>query len=236
MNVFQIVITGEDSLVTGDKLSTFNIEQQVYTSGGGTTLPQRALVGYMSGTVDRQRYPKYRYYDTSWSDEIEIISPSTDKIREVRLEFNPNPGYNDRAVMVVLTGDGYLEAYDYDGFSWSTATTLSRIWTYAPYSPEKPFDIAFEKTSGECIVIYNNELNNNGYQELAYRTFDGYSWSPEYYLDDPKIDWPGSGVDFKWVKLATDYSDGSNKIGFVAFDAGWWDTVMAIWDGSSWTD
>ena len=31
LNVFQIVITGEDSLVTGDKLSTFNIEQQIYT-------------------------------------------------------------------------------------------------------------------------------------------------------------------------------------------------------------
>lgn len=236
LNVFQIVILGEDSLVTGDKLSTFNIEQDIYTSGGGTTLPQKALVGYRSGTIDRQKYPKYRYYDTSWSDEIELISPANDKVRDVRLEFNPNPYYNDRAVMVVLTEDGYLQAYDYDGFSWSAATTLSRIWTYAPYQPEKPFDMAFEKTNGDCIVIYNNELNNNGYQELAYRVFDGYTWSQEYYLDDPKTTWPGSGVDFKWVKLATDYSEGSNKIGFVAFDAGWWDTVMAIWDGSSWTD
>ena len=91
LNVFQIVILGEDSLVTGDKLSTFNIEQDIYTSGGGTTLPQKALVGYRSGTIDRQKYPKYRYYDTSWSDEIELISPANDKVRDVRLEFNPNP-------------------------------------------------------------------------------------------------------------------------------------------------
>ena len=91
LNVFQIVILGEDSLVTGDKLSTFNIEQDIYTSGGGTTLPQKALVGYRSGTIDRQKYPKYRYYDTSWSDEIELISPANDKVRDVRLEFNPKP-------------------------------------------------------------------------------------------------------------------------------------------------
>lgn len=235
LNVFQIMITGDDSLVTGEKLSTFNIEQDVFTSGGGTTLPVRSIVGYMSGTLDRQKYPKYRYYDNAWSDEIEIITPASDKLREVRVEFNPNPNYNDKAVMVVLTDDGYLQAYDYDGFSWSTPTTLSRLWTYAPYRPEKPFDIAYEATSGDCLVIYNNELNNNGFQELAYRIFDGYTWSPEYYLDDPKIDWPGSGVDFKWIKLATDYSDGSNNIGFVAFDAGWWDYQLAIWDGSSWT-
>ncbi|MFW6109407.1 MAG: hypothetical protein ACOC6N_03055 [archaeon] len=175
----------------------------------------------MSGTVDKQRYPKYRYYDTAWSEEIEIITPVSDKVREVRVEFNPNPSYNDRAVMVILTDDGYLEAYDYDGFSWSTPTTLARIYSNAPYRPEKPFDIAFEKTSENCLVIYNNKLNNNGLEELAYRIFDGYSWSQEYYLNDPKIEWSGSGVDFKWISLATDYSEDSNNIGFVAFDAGW---------------
>ncbi|MBD3172019.1 hypothetical protein GF326_06070 [Candidatus Bathyarchaeota archaeon] len=236
LNVFQILITGDDTLIEGDKLSTFNIEQSVYTSGGGTTLPLRSIVGYMSGTVDKQRYPKYRYYDTAWSEEIEIITPVSDKVRDVRVEFNPNPSYNDRAVMVILTDDGYLEAYDYDGFSWSTPTTLARIYSNAQYRPEKPFDIAFEKTSGNCLVIYNNELNNNGLEELAYRIFDGYSWSQEYYLNDPKIEWPGSGVDFKWISLATDYSEASNNIGFVAFDAGWWDYVMAIWNGTNWTD
>jgi len=44
LNVFQILITGDDTLIEGDKLSTFNIEQSVYTSGGGTTLPLRSIV------------------------------------------------------------------------------------------------------------------------------------------------------------------------------------------------
>ncbi len=234
LNVFEILITGEDSIVTGDKLSTINIEQDIYTSGGGTSLPVNTFVGYMSGTVDRQMYPKYRYYDESWSDEIEIVSPVSEKIREVRLAFNPNPSDNDRAVMVVLTDDGYLQAYDYDGFSWSTPTTLARLWNYSPYQPLKPFDIAFESLSGDCLVIYENELYNNGYRELAYRIFDGTTWSQEYYLDDPKNDWPNSNQDYDWIRLESDPN--SDNIGFVTFDAGWWDYELAIWDGSDWTD
>jgi len=61
LNVFQILITGEDSLITGDKLSTYNIKQEVVTSGGGTTLPVRSMIGYTSRTVNKLKYPKYRY-------------------------------------------------------------------------------------------------------------------------------------------------------------------------------
>ena len=236
LNVFQIIITGEDTFVQGDRLSTYNIEQTIYTSGGGTTLPLRIMTGYMSGTVDRQKYPKYRYNDGNWSDEIELINAASDKVREVRLEFNPHPSYNDRAVLVVLTDDGYLQAYTYNGFAWSTPFTLGRLWLSAPSVPTRPFDIAYEKTSGNLMVLYSNELNNNGYQELAYRFFDGASWSQEYYLDDPKTIYPAGGVSYRWIRLATDYTSGSDKIGFVGWENGWWKYSIAIWDGSNWVD
>jgi len=236
LNVFQIIITGEDTLIEGDKISTFNIEQEIYTSGGGTSLPIRVLLGYRSKTVDGEKYPKYRYYDELWSNETEIISPAEDKIREVRVEFNPNPFFNDRAIMVVLTQEGYLEAYDYDSFSWGSPTILGRLWVSEPLYPTRPFDIAYEKNSGHAIVVYSNALNNNGYTELAYRTWDGYTWSQEYYIDDPKSDTASSGINYEWIRLSMDPTEGSDKIGFAAFDSGWMEYSLAMWNGSSWTD
>jgi len=233
LNVFQILITGEDSLITGDKLSTYNIEQEVVTSGGGTTLPVKSMIGYTSSTVNKLKYPKYRYYDTSWSDEIQIVSPAPSNLREIRMEFCPLPSRNDEAILVGLTFDGYLEAWVYNGFSWSNPTEIARVWSGWSSIRARPFDIAYESVSGNAIILYDNSLNNNGQKELAYRVWNGASWSQEHYLDDPKDNWP-AGIDYRWVKLASDPN--SDQIGFIGLDSGWWEYSLAVWDGDDWVD
>ena len=232
LNVFQILITGQDTFIEGEKLSYYNIEQTIYTSGGGTTLPVRTLAAYMSGTIDRQPYPKYRFNDGNWSDEVEIINPVSDKVREVRLEFNPHPSYNDRALLIIVDDNGYLYSYDYNGFSWSTPEILGRLWLSMPSQPARPFDIAFERTSGNAIILYSNELNNDGSKDLAYRVWDGVYWSSEYYLDDPKSS--TANTKYMWVQLAPSQSGGTDNIGFVGIDNNNLEYASAIWDGSSW--
>ena len=231
LNVFQILITGEDSFVPGDKLSTYNIEQTIYTSGGGTTLAVKTLAAYMSGTIDRQKYPKYRFNDGNWSAEIELINPVQEKIREVRIEFNPHPSYNDRALMIIVDDDGYLYSYDYNGFSWSTPVILGRVWISAPSEPARPFDIAFER-SGHAVLLYSNVLNNDGSKDLAYRIWNGVSWGSEQYLDDPKSS--TANTKYMWVQLAPSQGDGSDNIGFVGIDNNNLEYASAVWDGSSW--
>ncbi len=233
LNVFQILITGQDTFVPGDKLSSFNIEQTIYASGGGTTLPVRSMIGYIASSPPiGNEYPKYRYYDNAWSDEIQFGTQASDSVREIRLDFNPNQFYNDRAVMVVLTNNGYLDAYDYNGYSWSAPTTLARLWLSAPSEPARSFDIAFEKTSGDFIVLYSNVLDNTGSQDLAYRIWDGASWSSEYYLDDPKSS--SANTRYMWVQLASSLEDGTDNIGFVGIDNNNLEYASAVWDGSSW--
>jgi len=235
LNVFQILISGEDSISSGDKLSTVNIQQDVVTTGGGTTLPVKSIVGYSSDTVNKRQYPKYRYYDTAWSDEIQIVSPAKANIREVRMEFCPVSSRNDEAILVTLTNNGWLEAYVYNGFSWSTPTEIARVWSGWSSQRGRPFDIAYEKTTGNAIILYDNHLNNDGNKELAYKIWDGSNWSQEYYLDDPKDNWP-AGIEYRWIKLASDQTSDSNNIAFIGMDSGWWEYSMAIWDGSSWND
>ena len=235
LNVFQILISGEDSIIVGDKLSTVDIQQEVVTTGGGTTLPVKNMVGYASDTINKLQYPKYRYYDTEWSDEIQIVSPALANVREVRMDFCPITSRNDEAIMVTLTYNGYLEAYVYNGFSWSTSTQISRLWTGWSNIRARPFDIAYESTTGNAILLYDNSLYNDGHKELAYRIWNGVAWSQEYYLDDPKDNWP-AGIEYRWIKLAPDYTPGSNNIGFIALESGWWEYSLAIWDGTSWDD
>ncbi len=236
LNVFQIILSGEGStVIPGDRLSVVNIEEDVYTSGGGTTLPVKTMIGYVSHTIDRYEYPKYRYYDTAWSDEIQLPTPASSDIREVRMDFCPLSSRNDEAIMVTLTYDGYLEAYVYNGYSWSPPTQIARIWTNWQTSKSRPYDIAYEKTSGNAMVLYDNSLNNNGFQELAYKIWDGTSWSQEQYLDDPKDNWP-AGIKYRWIKLAADPTPGSNKIGLIGMDSGWWEYSLSIWNGDDWGD
>ena len=236
LNVFQIILSGEGStVIPGDRLSVVNIEEDIYTSGGGTTLPVKSMIGYVSHTIDRYEYPKYRYYDTAWSDEIQLPTPAHSDVREVRMDFCPISSRNDEAIMVALTYDGYLEAYVYNGFSWSAPTRIAILWTNWQTSKSRPYDIAYEKTSGNAMVLYDNSLNNNGYQELAYKIWDGTSWSQEQYLDDPKDDWP-AGIKYRWIKLAADPTPGSNKIGFIGMDSGWWEYSLSMWDGDDWGD
>ena len=58
--------------------------QGVFTSGGGTSIPPKALVAFRGGTHKQLEYPKYRFYDVAWSDTHQLIDPADQEVRIVR--------------------------------------------------------------------------------------------------------------------------------------------------------
>jgi len=69
------------------------------------------------------------------------------------------------------------------------------------------------------------------YQDLAYRIWDGSSWSSENYLDDTGH----TGlVEYYWVELASRPTSGSNEITLVALDGTNTDINAWVWTGTVW--
>ncbi len=200
-----------------------------YISAASTTTPSRAIVVYRSTDGSGVRYPKYREFYREWGPQRELERANT--IRTVRAAYCTRLERLQEVIVVALDNDGYLHAYVYNGTKWKH-TTLGRVWTRAPTTPDRPFDIAYERNSGRALVVYANTLTD-GKKDLSYRIWNGTAWSDEYYIDDPGH---ATHVRYRWVILETNPRPGSNEIGMVAIDGTNRDANAAIWDGSKWID
>ena len=198
-----------------------------YISEASPDTPSRAIVAYRSTDGSGVRYPKYREFYREWGPQKELERANT--IRTVRVAYCTRLERLQEVIVVALDNDGYLHAYVYNGTKWSY-TQLGRIWTTAPTTPDRPFDIAYEGTSGRALVVYANTLTD-GEKDLSYRIWNGTAWSDEYYIDDPGH---ATHVRYRWVILETNPRPGSNEIGMVAIDGTNRDANAAIWNGSSW--
>ncbi|MBI5037577.1 MAG: hypothetical protein HZC01_02655 [Candidatus Kerfeldbacteria bacterium] len=95
----------------------------------------------------------------------------------------------------------------------------------------RAFDIAYEDTSGDGMVVYESSSTANG--TIMYRTWDGTNWSAEQTLTYSGVSGYVAGVAF-WVELEADY--GSNNI-LLAFKDGTNNDVYAMrWDGTAWVN
>jgi|GEM_PF-985392 len=198
-----------------------------YISAASTTTPSRAIVAYRSMDGSGVNYPKYREFYEEWGPQRELEGVGT--IRAVRVAYCTRLERLQEVIVAALDNDGYLHAYVYNGTKWSH-TTLGRVWTSAPSTPDRPFDVAYEETSGRALVVYANTLTE-GTKDLSYRIWNGTAWSEEYYIDDPGHT---SHVRYRWVILETNPKPGSNDIGMIAIDGSNNDANAAIWNGSSW--
>ena len=92
--------------------------QGVFTSGGGTSIPPKALVAFRGGTHKQLEYPKYRFYDVAWSDTHQLIDPADQEGRIVRMAWSTESSSTDNTLIVLMTDMSNIDAYNYDGFSW----------------------------------------------------------------------------------------------------------------------
>lgn len=198
-----------------------------YISEASPDTPSRAIVAYRSTDGSGVRYPKYREFYKEWGPQRELERIGT--VRTVRVAYCTRLERLQEVIIIALDTSGYLHAYVYNGTKWNY-TQLGRIWTTAPTTPDRPFDIAYERTSGRALVVYANTLTD-GEKDLSYRIWNGTAWSDEYYIDDPGH---ATHVRYRWVILETNPRPGSNEIGMVAIDGTNRDANAAIWNGSSW--
>ncbi|MBS7619832.1 hypothetical protein KEJ21_04205, partial [Candidatus Bathyarchaeota archaeon] len=186
----------------------------------------QAIVVYMSSTLSGDTYPKLRFFNGSWTGELEL-EQSGESVRVFRSVSNPQ---RYEAIVVVLGSSGNLDAYVYNGATW-THTNLGRVWASPPggYTTLRPFDVAYESSSGRAIVVYNM-YTSDASKDIAYRLWDGSSWSSEMYLNDPY----SSKKTYTFISLASNPNSSSNEIALLGIDQNRW-AASWIWDGSSWT-
>jgi hypothetical protein len=88
------------------------------------------------------------------------------------------------------------------------------------------FDIAYEVSSGRCLVVYSNDTT--GLNELRYRLWDGSAWTAATALDSARLTGTPNAV-----KLASRRTSGSNEIAATIADSNNILTTL-IWSGSAW--
>lgn len=202
-----------------------------------------AIIAYRSGTgscaTELTNCPKIRIWNSngtgSWGSEIELATAGS-PVRAAVVKASPVSG---KIVLVAQANDGFLDAYVCmsncsSADAWTTSNDIGRVWVTPPTTHSRRYDIAFERYSGDLLVMYGVH-NTSGVADLAYKvlpnTSTSFSGIVEQYIDDT-----GSSADlnYTWVRTASDPVSTSDEIVLVGFDAVGNDIVAQVWSGSAW--
>src|SRR3990170_5525154 len=231
-------LLGATSLVSGNISNLASndgsyMSSKSYLSAFSNTTNTRAFVGYRSNTgTNLLSSPKNRSWNgTAWDSSESEMTSAGSPVRLVRVAYSPVAQYYGQEIVVVLSDDGTLDAYVYNGTSWAVSNNLADLWAGAPGRSERPFDVAFSTTSGDALLVY--AWYNDAVNDLAYRRWFAYnqSWSAQTLLDDTT---QLPEADYSFVILSSDpSSSNSDYIGVVALDLTNMDVVAWTWDGAN---
>jgi len=206
-----------------------------YPSAFSTTTRTRAFIGYRSNSgTNLLSSPKGRGWSgTAWDTGETELPTAGSPVRYVRVAYSTLPQFYDYKVIATLSDDGTLDAYVYNGTSWIVTNDIADLWTTAPTGAQRPYDITFETSSGNALLVYG--WFDDATYDLAYRIWfaSNQSWSGQRLLDDPT---EATEVDYSFVILDNDKTSGSNYIGLIAQVTTSSDSLTAIWNGSNWAD
>jgi hypothetical protein len=231
-NPSSYIPVGSTSYVSGS-IGDLNSDDGVYINfrSYSSTSQTDAFIAYRDNTTATLNIPEERTWtgaNMTWSSQSDLPD-SGSPVRWVRVAYCPLESRSYEKIVVTLSDDGYLDAYVWDGTSWNVANDIGYVNTTA--NAYKCFDVAYEKTSGEVLLVYAISSNNTA-QDLAYKTWIfGTGWSPEYYIDDGGH---ATDIQYYWVELASNPTSGSNEITMVALDYTDTDGNGWVWNGSSW--
>lgn len=182
-----------------------------------------------------------RVYDNTadaFASELEL-SDTNSNVRDVRVKCSP---VDVKCVLVSLSADGTLNAWVCTTSTCATAShwtdnhqaDFADIWSTEPITTDRPFDIAYEDTSGDLVIVYDKVSAVSG-EELFYRvmTSAGTTFGSETAINTQTSD-TASDIDYPYVKCASD--DGSDKIGCAMLDLTNTESNAMIWSGSAWGD
>lgn len=240
-----LAMTYQDNTSATDDITSFEI------TGGGTTWSSPATVwggpvarnlGYKRIDMAAQAYggsneammvydtqtttttPKYRLWNgTSWGSE-QSASVVHGDVYDMRVEYSPT---RNEAILVTYGSTGDIEAQVWNGTSWGSPTLIQN-YNGGGLGPDlqatygRAFDIQYENTSGDAIIVYaDNTADPN------YKVWNGSTWSSA-----TNIDIPTTGQ-IRWLKMADDRKSSSDNLAFISIDANV-DVYGMYWNGSSW--
>lgn len=228
------LVSGTVENVTSD--DNLYLTLRSFISGEDISSRSRAFIAYRSGTgVNGIKSPKVRSWDGyGWSAEVELPSAG-ENIRGMRVAINPVRKLSYENIVVTLSADLYLDAYVWNGSTWVENHNINSSPVRASYPAQvmRPFDIAYEMKSGRAMLVYDVNIND-ATKDLAYRIWDGSSWSSEYYIDISGV--ASTNPNFSFVKLVSFPDNTSDNIAMIVLDETNSDAFVAIWNGSSWGD
>jgi hypothetical protein len=224
--------TTENLVSNNDVYMTF----RSYVSATSTTTKTDAFIAYRSNTgADTLKSPKNKLWDGDtvvWGNENEMPTAGS-PVRFVRTAVCPLSQRALEKIVVTLSDDGYLDAYVWDGTSWTVTNNIAQVWTTAPTRAQRPYDIAYETSSGRALLAYDVVVAD-ATKDLGYKiwAFDS-GWSDEYYIDFTGVASINPTISF--VVLASNPDPTSNQIAMAFLDQTNQDSFASIWNGSAWT-
>jgi hypothetical protein len=127
---------------------------------------------YGEGAVTTPRNRQWTQGSTSFGGENSNPAAAA-SVRHVVTKASPT---RDEIIVGVQTTGGVLYIQRYNGTSWSSE------WNVTVGDGNLPrFDIAFEPTSGDALVVYSGNVATTN--ELRYRVWNGTSWTGATNLD-----------------------------------------------------
>lgn len=211
--------SGAITLAAGDNKICSLTNEEIITGGGSPSLA--GLLIYGDGTT----VPKYRTFDhigNVFGAQTGTFTATVGPTWLIRTSPNQHlalAGYYDSS--------GTLTIMCFNGTTWT------QEWQGASggVGNRHRFDIAFEKTSGDAMVLFSkgdHVFGQLGYKTKTGGTACGAGWAAEQILDPLR-----TSNDIMYVKLAQDRRAGSNLLAATWVDISE-DISAKIWDGSSW--
>lgn len=217
--------------------STITVTDSIGT--GVTITPDSNVAGmaYASTTGNGINYPKYREWDPetkTWGAEVELESAGS-PVRTAWIEFSP---ISTKRVIIALSDDGTLDSYvcDFnciDPDSWVVNHDVADLWSTALDAPKRPFDIEFENTSGDLMLVYDRVDGDLVDTDIFYRIMpdSDTAFGDEQSFNDSDLAAPD--IVYNFFRLDARRTTGSNDLGLIALSETNSRAIAWYWDGTT---
>ncbi|MCX8200145.1 MAG: S8 family serine peptidase, partial [Candidatus Micrarchaeota archaeon] len=218
---------------TGPSNYSYSYSAQTYNS------VYNAIIAYRSSTGSGLNFPKIRFWNSSgqgsWGNEIELPTAGS-PVRYAIVKWSPR---SSKIVLVTQSDDGNLDSYVCMGnctivANWRVTNNIGTVWTTAPATSSRRFDLDFETRTGDAIVVYAIE-SAVANRDLAYKVLPAASRNftgiAEQYIDDTGH---ATDIQYSWVRVDRNPLGTSEEMILVGFDLSNNDINAWVWNGNAW--
>lgn len=193
-----------------------------YVNQTSTTANTQAFIAYRDNAATSIPYNR-TWSGSAWGSAATLPTAGS-VINFVRVAYCPIEQRSLEKIVVTCSTDGYLDAYVWDGSSWTTTNNIANVGVTA--NIYKCFDVAYEKNTGDALLTYSIAPATN--LKIGYKTWSFVNgWSSEYTYQISS----GTAYTTYWISAASKPTSGSNEIAVGVLSSG--PCYGLIWTGDS---